>query len=59
LVTLGYVNACMQVMPAIDRLTATGARFVNGVEDDFDAVIMATGYASTVCKWLKVYMQVC
>lgn len=27
---------------------------MNGVEEDFDAIIMATGYASTVSKWLKV-----
>jgi hypothetical protein len=41
-------------MPGIDRLTESGARFVNGVEQDFDAIVMATGYASTVSKWLKV-----
>lgn len=42
-------------MPAIERLTAIGARFVNGVEEEFDVIIMATGYASTVSKWLKVH----
>lgn len=43
----------LQVMPGIDCLTESGARFVNGEERDFDVIILATGYASTVSKWLK------
>ncbi|KAG0600425.1 hypothetical protein M758_11G033100 [Ceratodon purpureus] len=46
-------NGDIKVMPGIDRLTENGAKFVNGMEQAFDVIIMATGYASTVSKWLK------
>jgi len=45
------------MVPAIDRLTKDGAIFENGVEEDFDAIIMTTGYTSSVCSWLKVYQK--
>lgn len=35
-------------------MTATGAQFEDGQTDDFDVVILATGYRSNVPKWLKV-----
>ncbi|XP_024369268.1 probable indole-3-pyruvate monooxygenase YUCCA4 [Physcomitrium patens] len=47
-------NGFIKVAPAIDQLTKSGARFVNGVEEEFDAVIMATGYTSNVYEWLKI-----
>lgn len=44
----------VQVMPAIECMTTTGAQFSDGQMDDFDAVILATGYRSNVPRWLKV-----
>ncbi|XP_077219925.1 indole-3-pyruvate monooxygenase YUCCA6-like [Tasmannia lanceolata] len=43
----------IKVCPAIERLTRSGAEFVNGRVEDFDAVILATGYRSNVPFWLK------
>lgn len=43
----------IKVVPAIESLTSRGARFVDGQEKDFDAVILATGYRSNVPSWLK------
>jgi cation diffusion facilitator CzcD-associated flavoprotein CzcO len=34
----------IRVRPNIEMLTATGARFVDGSEQPFDAIILATGY---------------
>lgn len=34
----------LEVRPDVERLTATGARFVDGREESFDAIIYATGY---------------
>lgn len=44
----------LQVVPAIDCLTKTGALFEDGRSEDFDAVILSTGYRSNVPRWLKV-----
>lgn len=38
----------------MDCFTATGAQFDDGQYEDYDAVILATGYRSNVPKWLKV-----
>ena len=43
-----------QVYPGIQRLTRRGAEFVDGRWEEFDAVILATGYISNVPSWLKV-----
>lgn len=43
----------IKVVPAVESLTSRGARFVDGQEKDFDAVILATGYRSNVPSWLK------
>lgn len=44
----------VQVCPAVKRLTGHGAEFVDGRSEDFDAIILATGYKSNVASWLKV-----
>lgn len=44
----------VQVVPGIQCMTASGAQFEDGQTDDFDVVILATGYRSNVPKWLKV-----
>ncbi|WOL14674.1 indole-3-pyruvate monooxygenase YUCCA2-like [Canna indica] len=45
----GHVSVC----PAIKRLTANGAEFIDGRFEPFDAVVFATGYKSNVPTWLK------
>ena len=44
----------MQVVAEVESLGCNGARFVDGSEMAFDAVIFATGYRSSVPSWLKV-----
>uniref|UniRef100_A0A6V7QUS9 indole-3-pyruvate monooxygenase n=1 Tax=Ananas comosus var. bracteatus TaxID=296719 RepID=A0A6V7QUS9_ANACO len=43
----------IKVFPAIRRFTKNGAEFVDGRLEDFDAVVLATGYKSNVPAWLK------
>ncbi|OAY83387.1 Indole-3-pyruvate monooxygenase YUCCA2 [Ananas comosus] len=43
----------IKVFPAIRRFTKNGAEFVDGRSEDFDAVVLATGYKSNVPAWLK------
>ncbi|XP_074568717.1 indole-3-pyruvate monooxygenase YUCCA2-like [Curcuma longa] len=45
----GYIK----VRPAIKRITDQGAEFVNGRIEEFDVIILATGYKSNVPRWLK------
>lgn len=40
--------------PAVERFTRHGVEFVDGRSEEFDAVILATGYKSNVPCWLKV-----
>jgi hypothetical protein len=44
----------LQVVPAIDHLTSDGAQFADGQVQQFDAIILATGYRSNVPQWLHV-----
>lgn len=37
----------------VERLAKRGAEFVDGAAEEFDAVILATGYRSNVPRWLK------
>ncbi|KAK1285881.1 Indole-3-pyruvate monooxygenase YUCCA2 [Acorus calamus] len=43
----------IEVRPAIKKMTMNGAEFIDGRVDDFDAVVLATGYRSNVPSWLK------
>lgn len=43
----------IKVRPGIKRLTKNGAEFVDGETENFDAIILATGYKSNVPSWLK------
>ncbi|KAL1830594.1 hypothetical protein ACET3Z_000245 [Daucus carota] len=43
----------IKVVPGIKRLTRQTVEFVNGETEDFDAIILATGYKSNVPSWLK------
>lgn len=43
----------IQVFPAIQCFREHGVEFVDGRIEDFDAVILATGYKSNVPYWLK------
>ncbi|XP_034682748.1 indole-3-pyruvate monooxygenase YUCCA6-like isoform X2 [Vitis riparia] len=42
-----------KVVCGIRRFTAKGVEFVNGEVQEFDSVILATGYRSNVASWLK------
>ncbi|XP_039125778.1 indole-3-pyruvate monooxygenase YUCCA6-like [Dioscorea cayenensis subsp. rotundata] len=43
----------IKVCPGIKRLTRHGADFMDGSSEEFDAIILATGYKSNVPSWLK------
>jgi len=43
----------IKVCPAIRKLTRHTAEFINGERENFDAIILATGYKSNVPSWLK------
>ncbi|KAL2318116.1 hypothetical protein Fmac_031992 [Flemingia macrophylla] len=43
----------IKVMEGVKEITRHGAKFVNGQEKEFDAIILATGYKSNVPTWLK------
>jgi NAD(P)H-nitrite reductase large subunit len=48
----------MQIVPEVESFSGNGARFVDGNEMAFDAVIFATGYRSNVPSWLQVYTYI-
>lgn len=43
----------IKVTKGVKEITKTGARFDDGKEEDFDAIILATGYKSNISSWLK------
>lgn len=43
----------IKVYPSIDGITATGVKFEDGNAEDYDVIILATGYRSDVLRWLK------
>ncbi|PPE01102.1 hypothetical protein GOBAR_DD01872 [Gossypium barbadense] len=43
----------IKVYPGIKRITYNAAEFVDGTKENFDAIILATGYKSNVPQWLK------
>ncbi|XP_059658029.1 indole-3-pyruvate monooxygenase YUCCA6-like [Cornus florida] len=43
----------IKVCPGIRRLTRHTVEFVGGIKENFDAIILATGYKSNVPFWLK------
>ncbi|KAJ0089949.1 hypothetical protein Patl1_12872 [Pistacia atlantica] len=43
----------IEVFPGIKRLKDHAVEFVNGRSQNFDAIILATGYKSNVPSWLK------
>ncbi|KAM7276170.1 hypothetical protein ACFE04_018036 [Oxalis oulophora] len=50
----GHIKVC----PGIKRLTHHSAEFVNGRLENFDAIVLATGYKSNVPSWLKVTSEI-
>ncbi|OVA20357.1 Pyridine nucleotide-disulfide oxidoreductase [Macleaya cordata] len=46
-------SGSIKVCPGIKRLSRHTAHFVDGRAEDFDAIILATGYKSNVPSWLK------
>lgn len=53
-IKISYMLILVQVVPGIKRLTRKTVEFVNGRKENFDAIILATGYKSNVPSWLKV-----
>lgn len=47
----------MKVMGGVKEVTREGAKFVDGREEIFDSIILATGYKSNVPSWLKVFFS--
>ncbi|XP_062208512.1 indole-3-pyruvate monooxygenase YUCCA1-like [Phragmites australis] len=43
----------IKVVGAVKEVTRRGVRFADGKEEQFDAIILATGYRSNVPSWLK------
>ncbi|KAK7320708.1 hypothetical protein VNO77_30428 [Canavalia gladiata] len=43
----------IKVMEGVKEITRNGAKFMDGQEKEFDAIILATGYKSNVPTWLK------
>ncbi|KAI6680122.1 hypothetical protein NL676_034003 [Syzygium grande] len=43
----------IKVMASVKEITKTGAKFMDKKEEEFDSIILATGYRSTVPCWLK------
>jgi cation diffusion facilitator CzcD-associated flavoprotein CzcO len=44
----------IEVRPAVESFTPTGVRFAGGAEEDFDAVVAATGFATRLEGLLEV-----
>ncbi|CAD6237689.1 unnamed protein product [Miscanthus lutarioriparius] len=52
--TLGHIKTGkIKVVGAVKEVTQSGVRFADGKEEQFDAIIQATGYRSNVPSWLK------
>lgn len=50
-------SACFfdaKVVGGVKEIMKGGAKFVDGREEKYDAIILATGYKSNVPSWLKV-----
>nr|KYP39568.1 hypothetical protein KK1_039129 [Cajanus cajan] len=43
----------IKVMEGVKEITRNGAKFMDGQEKEFSAIILATGYKSNVPTWLK------
>ncbi|KAI3922319.1 hypothetical protein MKX01_006008 [Papaver californicum] len=43
----------IKVVPGVKRFTNKGVEFVDGRVDEFDSIILATGYRTNVPTWLK------
>lgn len=46
---------CHQVLPSIKKIKGNYVEFADSKMERFDAMVFATGYKSTVTKWLKVF----
>ena len=44
----GIRSGTIRLRPALTKFTSSGVRFVDGVEEDFDHVILATGYRAAI-----------
>jgi indole-3-pyruvate monooxygenase len=44
----------VQIRPAIRHILGREVRFLDGQSEEFDAIVLATGYRSNIPFWLKV-----
>lgn len=44
-----------QVVRDIHRLVSGGAEFVDGQIEEYESIILATGYRTNITSWLKVH----
>ena len=47
----------MQVHPEIKQISGRQVEFFDTLSEDFDAIVLATGYKSNVPFWLKVQLD--
>ena len=47
-------SGAIAILPGIDRFTPEGATLIDGTQHAFDAVILATGYRSSI-EWMGAY----
>jgi hypothetical protein len=54
--TVEFLNfpLLFQICPEIKKLKRHTVEFIEGKTENFDAIILATGYKSNVPSWLKV-----
>lgn len=52
------LSGFLQVVPDVKQFTDTEVEFVDGTHEDFDSIILATGYRSSVTSWLKVHENI-
>ncbi|XP_039005000.1 probable indole-3-pyruvate monooxygenase YUCCA4 [Hibiscus syriacus] len=43
----------IKVMQGVKEITRNGAKFMDGLENEIDSILLATGYKSNVSTWLK------
>lgn len=48
----------IQVVPSVKRIEGKSVEFVDGNTKTVDSIVFATGYKSSVSKWLQVYFAI-
>ena len=51
---LDFIMISNKVKPTIESISESRVYFVDNTVDNYDAIILATGYKSTIMKWLHL-----